>query len=291
MQNVKDIPEEVLPPADLLELLNPVDPDKLQHVGDGVYEAQWSLQNTGRFADLDILAITPAVKLIGTTFEPEGLPGWTAVRFTYTQQPEVEDPHVETMNGELENQYELPPLPTDVHLYGEQIELVKNTLHELNRKLSQAKELMAVRKESITREANNDSANTNDVKRKTAAAAMLAQDHLYQQTAQNILWLTDLVVVWDARRSRLNRDFEIARIDYGRSSASSGCALYELLIAAREAEQLLTLMFNGEMDSNYTCDCEGPNETYPQGFICHNCEVRHALQAAIESCQKRLQLS
>jgi hypothetical protein len=198
--------------AELLEQLKPIDPDKLQHTGDGIYEAQWSPHNTDRDSDLEVLGITPAVRIIGTVYEPEDLPGWRAVRFSYTP-PNDETSNVVASNVmSLEERYTLPPLPTSASQYGEQIELVKLTIHELNRQLSQAKEMVTIRKEAITREAADNPANTNDAKRKAAAAQQLATDEVYQQFSQIILWLNDLIVLWDARRSRLYRDFEVARI-------------------------------------------------------------------------------
>jgi hypothetical protein len=81
-------------------------------------------------------------------------------------------------------------------------------------KAAQARELLTMRKESVTREANADPANTNDAKRRAADAASLEWDATYQQVLQDSLWLADLIALWDSRRSRLNRDFEVALIDY-----------------------------------------------------------------------------
>jgi len=68
--------------AEVLEIIDPVDPDNLQHVGDGVWEAKWSPANP-HAADIECLRRTPRVKIVKEPFQPEQLPaGWMAVHFT-----------------------------------------------------------------------------------------------------------------------------------------------------------------------------------------------------------------
>lgn len=112
MQSVKDITAQVMPTADLLELLNPINPQRLQHIGDGIYEAVWTPEAIAAeeySSDLEILGITTAVQLIGPAFEPENLPGWAGVCFRYAPPVEVAESSVQPDPAEPVHKYELPP--------------------------------------------------------------------------------------------------------------------------------------------------------------------------------------
>jgi hypothetical protein len=71
---------EILPPADVLEIIDPVDPDQLFHVGQGVYRASWIdneqmevylLQHTPRVQVLDVFPFNSGVA-VTFTVEPGG---------------------------------------------------------------------------------------------------------------------------------------------------------------------------------------------------------------------------
>lgn len=77
---VSATPGVILPPADVLQLIDPIDPDTLQHIGNGVYEARWFPP----VPQEQIEALRAAeIVTVSEPFVPDGLPsGWTAVRFT-----------------------------------------------------------------------------------------------------------------------------------------------------------------------------------------------------------------
>lgn len=79
---------EVLSPWEVLELLDPVDPDNLLHLGGGVYEARWMdawvaareiVQLCGRRERLCVLSERPE--------RPDGLPTWVSVQFCVLPLP------------------------------------------------------------------------------------------------------------------------------------------------------------------------------------------------------------
>lgn len=70
----------IIPTSQVLDLIDPVDPDNLRHVGAGIYEALWCPPVLEM--DIEVLKRTPRVEIKGEVFEPELLPGWAAIRFT-----------------------------------------------------------------------------------------------------------------------------------------------------------------------------------------------------------------
>lgn len=80
---------EILSTADVLEIIEPVVPDKLMHIGDGVYEGQWQDEQTGveeiaRLANMDLGRVVVISEAPG---RPEGLPTWISVQFCIIPLP------------------------------------------------------------------------------------------------------------------------------------------------------------------------------------------------------------
>ena len=72
--------------ADVLRLIDPVDPENLRWVGGGVYEARWCPPVP--LMEVEVLRRTPGVALESQPFELAELPGWLAVRFRLTSDVE-----------------------------------------------------------------------------------------------------------------------------------------------------------------------------------------------------------
>lgn len=60
----------ILSPAEVLELIAPADPDTLQHIGNGVYEARW-LKGSRPFEDIVTIRQNPRAMIVK---EPFNLP-------------------------------------------------------------------------------------------------------------------------------------------------------------------------------------------------------------------------
>jgi hypothetical protein len=73
----------ILPATEVLQHIEPVDPDRIQHVGNGVYELLWFPPILEM--DIEVLRRTPGVTIV-EEFEPANLPGWTGVRFTLDRE-------------------------------------------------------------------------------------------------------------------------------------------------------------------------------------------------------------
>lgn len=68
----------LLSPSDVLEKIDPVDPDNLQRSGH-VWTAKWCLPVLE--GDIEALRRTPGVNII-KEYQPDNLPGWAAIDFT-----------------------------------------------------------------------------------------------------------------------------------------------------------------------------------------------------------------
>ena len=69
------------------DLINPAEPDHLEDLGDGHYEARW--WKPVPVMDLEMLKYTEGVFISGKPFEPKDLPGGLALRFTLS--PDLRD--------------------------------------------------------------------------------------------------------------------------------------------------------------------------------------------------------
>lgn len=69
----------LLSPADVLERIDPVDPDHLQALSNGAWLAEW-FEPVG--VQIDLLRATRYVTIVGEPFTPEGLPECRAIIFT-----------------------------------------------------------------------------------------------------------------------------------------------------------------------------------------------------------------
>jgi hypothetical protein len=65
--------------SDILRKIDPVDPESIVPLGDGWYEARWC--SPVPVMDLEVLRRTEGIEVFGEPFEPDGLPGWMAMRF------------------------------------------------------------------------------------------------------------------------------------------------------------------------------------------------------------------
>lgn len=80
---------EILPTASVLEIIEPVDPDNLRYIGNGVYEGRWQDERRG-VAEIAHLATAQSARVIVTSenaCRPEGLPNWIAVEFCIVPLP------------------------------------------------------------------------------------------------------------------------------------------------------------------------------------------------------------
>jgi hypothetical protein len=82
---MKEGPEKmhlIISVTKILELIDPVDPDQVQHLGEGVYEAKWAPPILEM--EIEVLRRTPGIEIISDVLEP--LPGWAAIRFTVQEE-------------------------------------------------------------------------------------------------------------------------------------------------------------------------------------------------------------
>jgi predicted nuclease with TOPRIM domain len=110
----------------------------------------------------------------------------------------------------------LPEVKT-VHDYGATIEFIKNMLATISQHLGSLKETVAALKDFHTKEVRGEKATLND-KDKKEVARRCAEDETLQQLERTIAVLSERWTKWDARRSRLNRDFEIAKTEFWKQS-------------------------------------------------------------------------
>lgn len=82
---------ELLSPSAVLEIIEPVDPDSIHHLGSGVYEVRWSDAETAAGQIVALCSMMPRVMIFTSPEElgrrPEGLPTWTAVQIGVTPLP------------------------------------------------------------------------------------------------------------------------------------------------------------------------------------------------------------
>jgi hypothetical protein len=71
----------ILTESEVLCLIDPADPDNVQHIGKGVYEALWS-PATPAAMDIELLRRTERISIVAEPFNPPHLPEWTAIHFT-----------------------------------------------------------------------------------------------------------------------------------------------------------------------------------------------------------------
>lgn len=116
--------------------------------------------------------------------------------------------------------HDLKTLPSepDIHSYGSTIEFVKNILAVVTKHIGDLKEVAAAFKDVHTKSVRGDKATLNE-KDKQEVARLCAEDQSLQSVEQLIAQLQDGWTRWDARRSRLSRDFEIAKTDYANQRA------------------------------------------------------------------------
>lgn len=72
----------VLSGSDVLAIIDPVDPENLAHMGNGIYRAMWCPPIP--CLDVELLQHTKRVQIEKQAYEPAWLPGWLAVHFTIT---------------------------------------------------------------------------------------------------------------------------------------------------------------------------------------------------------------
>lgn len=116
-----------------------------------------------------------------------------------------------------------PPIPSDVHEFGAVIEFTKNMLTLISDQIGSLKEMAAQIRELYTQNVRGEKATLND-KDKREIARLCAEDATLRDLESNIKQLTAAWATWDARRSRLNRDYEISKIDYAREQARAATA-------------------------------------------------------------------
>ncbi len=69
----------ILSTFDILEIIDPIDPEKITHVGEGIYRALWCPPvPTGQ---VGALQDTDRITVITETYNPVHLPTWLAVWF------------------------------------------------------------------------------------------------------------------------------------------------------------------------------------------------------------------
>lgn len=72
----------LLTASEVLEIIDPVDPDSLQCFK-GTWMAKWHPPVLG--GDIEALKRTPGIEIVKDEYEPENLPGWVAILFRVTE--------------------------------------------------------------------------------------------------------------------------------------------------------------------------------------------------------------
>ena len=70
----------VLSEVAVRQCMGATDPDRVQHIGQGIYEARWS-PGCFEVSQYEVLRATPSITIVAEPFSPEDILGWTAVRF------------------------------------------------------------------------------------------------------------------------------------------------------------------------------------------------------------------
>jgi hypothetical protein len=111
--------------------------------------------------------------------------------------------------------HDLQVLPTvsDPLMYGQTIEHIKNMLFITGRHIGDLKELAERIKKMYADAQRGSKATLNDADKK-ALAERCAGDETLRSIEASVRELSELWAKWDARRSRLNREFEFAKSDY-----------------------------------------------------------------------------
>lgn len=80
---------EIISAGDVLEIIDPVDPDNVFHLGDGIYEARWMDKEIAAEEITQLCNVHRAriVIVSEAPFRPEGLPTWVAVQFCVIPLP------------------------------------------------------------------------------------------------------------------------------------------------------------------------------------------------------------
>jgi hypothetical protein len=76
-----------VPVQDIWALIAPAQPDHLEDLGNGLFEARW--WKPVPIMDIEILKYTDGVFVDGEAFEPQTLPGGLALRFSVCVAPEI----------------------------------------------------------------------------------------------------------------------------------------------------------------------------------------------------------
>jgi hypothetical protein len=130
-----------------------------------------------------------------------------------TQETIMSDEDLDPIETLYAEALRLPTIPSDVHQYGTIIESIKLMLHRLSLAIGELKEESALIKAHVSAEVRAGKATASE-KDKVEITQRLAADEDLRIAEARAANLSEAWQRWDARRSRLNRDFEIARIDY-----------------------------------------------------------------------------
>lgn len=108
----------------------------------------------------------------------------------------------------------LPPIPADAREFGRTIEEIKNMIALATSQRNSLQELLANLKSDQLADIRADKQFTNDAARQEELKRRLASSELASDYEARVVELGEGLQRWDARRSRLTRDFEVALIDY-----------------------------------------------------------------------------
>ncbi len=144
------------------------------------------------------------------TTDPTALPIAFAI-----EEPSADDraQEMEASISALEHDLQTLPTVTDVHEFGSTIEFIKNMLVAATSYIGILKEQITIIRDSYARSVRGDKSTLND-KDKQEVARLCAEDESLRQLEERVRALTERWTRWDARRSRLNREYEIARAEY-----------------------------------------------------------------------------
>lgn len=79
---------EIVPPGEVLGIIEPVDPDNLVHLGNGIYEARWINAEEGRAEIIELAKQMGSVRILSEApYAPASLPAGIAVQLAVTLLP------------------------------------------------------------------------------------------------------------------------------------------------------------------------------------------------------------
>lgn len=107
----------------------------------------------------------------------------------------------------------LPEIPESVHDFAGVIENSKRILFLVNRQISDLKETSANIKAVYAAKLRGDRASLND-RDKEELIDVLDADENWSNVEDSIRWYTEAAARWDARVSRLQRDYEISKLEF-----------------------------------------------------------------------------